>query len=164
MLALVKPAALKAFSTLDPLVTTSLNRSTGANLAAVARMLSLCHSEPKSRSGVNYLSSRSYDGQSETGVDTPSSAAATLIEGALPVRDFPSDLTSGPASISISASSSVNGETPRQNSSHGKIIESTHEEELRCVLAIVRHGDRTPKQKLKINISESHILRYFHDK
>ncbi len=31
-------------------------------------------------------------------------------------------------------------------------------EELRCVLAIVRHGDRTPKQKLKINITQPCLL------
>ena len=25
-------------------------------------------------------------------------------------------------------------------------------EELRCVLAIIRHGDRTPKQKIKVKV------------
>jgi hypothetical protein len=36
---------------------------------------------------------------------------------------------------------------------------STHEE-LRCVLAVVRHGDRTPKQKLKVcrNAFESQAM------
>ena len=38
----------------------------------------------------------------------------------------------------------------------------THQEELRCVIAIVRHGDRTPKQKLKSNMSEPLVLEYFH--
>jgi inositol hexakisphosphate/diphosphoinositol-pentakisphosphate kinase len=38
----------------------------------------------------------------------------------------------------------------------------SHQEELRCVIAIVRHGDRTPKQKLKVNMTCSHILKYFH--
>ena len=40
---------------------------------------------------------------------------------------------------------------------------TTRQEELRCVLAIIRHGDRTPKQKLKVNMTEPHILKYFHD-
>ncbi|KAL8231547.1 hypothetical protein R6Q57_001325 [Mikania cordata] len=31
-------------------------------------------------------------------------------------------------------------------------------EELRCVIAIVRHGDRTPKQKVKLKISEEKLL------
>lgn len=28
-------------------------------------------------------------------------------------------------------------------------------EELRCVLAVVRHGDRTPKQKMKMKITQA---------
>ena len=27
-------------------------------------------------------------------------------------------------------------------------------EELRCVLAVIRHGDRTPKQKMKMKITQ----------
>jgi hypothetical protein len=40
---------------------------------------------------------------------------------------------------------------------------STHEE-LRCVLAVVRHGDRTPKQKLKVRNASphGHALRRSH--
>lgn len=42
------------------------------------------------------------------------------------------------------------------------VIDS-HQEELRCVIAVIRHGDRTPKQKLKMQVSEPLILKYFHD-
>jgi len=35
--------------------------------------------------------------------------------------------------------------------------------ELRCVIAIIRHGDRTPKQKMKVNMTEPHLLAYFHE-
>ncbi|KAL6521734.1 Inositol hexakisphosphate and diphosphoinositol-pentakisphosphate kinase vip2 [Orobanche gracilis] len=31
-------------------------------------------------------------------------------------------------------------------------------EELRCVIAIIRHGDRTPKQKVKLKVSEEKLL------
>eukprot|EP00727_Mastigamoeba_balamuthi_P012629 m51a1_g799 putative inositol hexakisphosphate and diphosphoinositol-pentakisphosphate kinase 2 (914) ;mRNA; f:650120-653481 len=33
--------------------------------------------------------------------------------------------------------------------------------ELRCVLAVIRHGDRTPKQKVKVKVSQQHILQFF---
>ncbi|CAN7028801.1 unnamed protein product [Brassica rapa subsp. trilocularis] len=31
-------------------------------------------------------------------------------------------------------------------------------EELRCVIAVIRHGDRTPKQKVKLNVTEEKLL------
>ena len=39
--------------------------------------------------------------------------------------------------------------------------ERSKTEELRCVLAVVRHGDRTPKQKLKLKISAFPLLAMF---
>ena len=38
----------------------------------------------------------------------------------------------------------------------------TEKEELRCVIGVIRHGDRTPKQKMKVLITESRYLDYFH--
>ena len=35
-------------------------------------------------------------------------------------------------------------------------------EELRCVITVIRHGDRSPKQKLKIKVTDPVILEYFH--
>jgi hypothetical protein len=35
--------------------------------------------------------------------------------------------------------------------------ERSTREELRCVLAVVRHGDRTPKQKLKVKAHPSGV-------
>lgn len=32
--------------------------------------------------------------------------------------------------------------------------------ELRCVLAVVRHGDRTPKQKMKMTVTQVHPVRF----
>ncbi|KAF5835969.1 histidine phosphatase superfamily-domain-containing protein, partial [Dunaliella salina] len=40
--------------------------------------------------------------------------------------------------------------------------QENEDEELRCVIAIARHGDRTPKQKLKINITQPCLLELFH--
>nr|VDC93684.1 unnamed protein product [Brassica oleracea] len=33
-----------------------------------------------------------------------------------------------------------------------------HSEELRCVIAVIRHGDRTPKQKVNLNVTEEKLL------
>lgn len=35
-------------------------------------------------------------------------------------------------------------------------------EELRCVVAVIRHGDRTPKQKMKLNVTHHRYLQLFH--
>ena len=40
---------------------------------------------------------------------------------------------------------------------------TTHQEELRCVITIIRHGDRTPKEKIKAKITDENYLQYFHD-
>ncbi|KAL7559057.1 hypothetical protein ACA910_018412 [Epithemia clementina (nom. ined.)] len=210
LLAKMKPAALTTFSTLDPLVTTSLNhlddeiaesearptppaRKFTNILSRATRML---QGEPVSDdAGSNEGAPGDIDAQSqhscmeyqmhqgspprngmgETG-ELLSSAAATLIEGALPVREFPNNLTSEPASLVPSATGSVTEKVSdaddydtdemefqrRRRSGSIPTGSSSHQEELRCVLAIVRHGDRTPKQKLKVDMTEPHILEYFH--
>ncbi|TDH71809.1 hypothetical protein CCR75_003535 [Bremia lactucae] len=38
------------------------------------------------------------------------------------------------------------------------------EEELRCVLAVIRHGDRTPKQKMKMNVCHPAFLQFYDDR
>lgn len=35
--------------------------------------------------------------------------------------------------------------------------------ELRAVIAVIRHGDRTPKQKMKIIVNDPKYLEYFHN-
>jgi len=36
----------------------------------------------------------------------------------------------------------------------GAASESSRHLELRCVLAVIRHGDRTPKQKMKVTVTQ----------
>jgi inositol hexakisphosphate/diphosphoinositol-pentakisphosphate kinase len=36
------------------------------------------------------------------------------------------------------------------------------DEELRCVLAVIRHGDRTPKQKMKMRVTQPQLLALLH--
>ncbi|KAJ1698381.1 hypothetical protein LUZ63_006893 [Rhynchospora breviuscula] len=49
------------------------------------------------------------------------------------------------------------GGITRQGSS-GIITAFGQSEELRCVIAVVRHGDRTPKQKVKLKVTEEKLL------
>ncbi len=43
----------------------------------------------------------------------------------------------------------------------GQFESGNEHEELRCVLAVVRHGDRTPKQKLKFKATQPALLALF---
>ena len=181
ILALIRPDALKTFSTLDPLVTTSgdlsqmdnvdidelpYHRKRGNLLSRAVRML---QGEPENagdRSGGNTTDTMDYPlSPSRAENLEPKNEATTLVEGALPVREFPSNLTSEPASITQSANSSVVEEIESGSGHRARSASllGPHREELRCVVAIIRHGDRTPKQKLKVKMKEPHILKYFHD-
>lgn len=186
ILALVKPNALQTFSTLDPLVKTwgrfddshdEDRRSKDTFMSRAARMLQGApneiddHDAEEGNGDNNSVTSgaRPKDTPQLADKETPprdettdllSNAAATLVEGALPVRDLPNELTSQPASLTQSDAGSASEETPsRQKSSD---VYGYHQEELRCVIAVVRHGDRTPKQKLKVDMTEPHILKFFH--
>lgn len=104
--------------------------------------------------------------RSDISADILSTAAATLVEGAIPVRELPNQLASEPASMCPSEVSSQAGDiepSQRTEKSENINLVDSHEEELRCVIAVIRHGDRTPKQKLKVKMKEPSILKYFHD-
>jgi len=40
------------------------------------------------------------------------------------------------------------------------MLEGPAPEELRCVIAVIRHGDRTPKQKMKMKVTSERILSF----
>jgi len=159
MLAMCSPNSLRCFSTLHPLVTTSVDldeeidhrsfpifrRVTGQLQKNVSRMLTRLESTPPPDE----------DAQSAASV----SAATTLEDGAVPVRQIPDTLASEPASMSASRNGSDCGSLAGDDEIINK--RGSHQEELRCVIAVVRHGDRTPKQKLKVNTTETPILDYF---
>eukprot|EP01041_Mallomonas_annulata_P000219 gene219-400_t len=42
-----------------------------------------------------------------------------------------------------------------------KIDPKEDPEELRCVIAVFRHGDRTPKQKMKVAVEDVHFIEYY---
>ncbi|KAL3914527.1 MAG: hypothetical protein SGILL_006070 [Bacillariaceae sp.] len=175
ILAAVKPNKLTTFSTLDPLVK-NVDDETGEaargffplRLQKVARLLGQGEENipaaAKSSSGASMQSMSPSRSDHSTGV-LSSDDPTTLEEGALPVRQMPQELISEPASLEASRHNST--EDLMQMGLRASTTSTTstryHQEELRCVIAIVRHGDRTPKQKLKLNLSEPLILQYFHE-
>jgi Histidine phosphatase superfamily (branch 2) len=183
ILALAKPTALCTFSTLDPLLSNRVDddilddwKKKGNFLSKAVRMLTGAPDDRDedigSDAGMSATPTRDTNGaavgsppRSDTG-EILASAAATLSEGALPVRDFPSDLTSQPAPLShpdsrVGSTGDLR-ELHLRSSSVASAGPGSHQEELRCVIAIVRHGDRTPKQKLKVNMTCPQILKFFH--
>ena len=83
---------------------------------------------------------------------------------ATPKRETRYNSIDGTYSGYNSCDSSVVGNDDCGNrSSIPSILSSNLEkEELRCVITVIRHGDRSPKQKLKIKITDPVILNYFH--
>ena len=160
ILAAVKPNKLKTFSTLDPLVksvTDDIGEGTSSffpGLQKVARLLRQGDDGGSPTPGHLSPSEHSAGVRSN---DDPTS----LEEGALPVREIPQELISEPASLEASRHNSSENLANELRSTRSSA--RMHQEELRCVIAVVRHGDRTPKQKLKVNMSEPLILQYFHD-
>ena len=95
--------------------------------------------------------------------------AYTLAEGAKHVRNIPDmlmDQNNGNEKNCFDEYSNQNSErgfSLDSNSSPLKQLSLTHQEELRCVITVIRHGDCTPKQKLKVKMAEPELLKYFHD-
>ena len=63
----------------------------------------------------------------------------------LPLRSATTSVASG---LSVASSTAGGG---------GATPSGVHEE-LRCVLAVIRHGDRTPKQKMKLKVTDPRLL------
>ena len=176
MLAIIKPEARTSFSTLDPLVTEVDDTSYMNPLQRVARLLTNKGGSFGSNHDAQSSDTISDDGENRstghlsTGV--LSNEDPTLLEeGAVPVRQMPRDLISEPASLPVSRNHSSDNLQRLYSGNYGSGSErhssmkslSMHQEELRCVIAVVRHADRTPKEKLKLNTSEPIILQYYKD-
>jgi inositol hexakisphosphate/diphosphoinositol-pentakisphosphate kinase len=50
------------------------------------------------------------------------------------------------------------------HSSSDENSDTFQEEELRCVLAVIRHGDRTPKQKMKMLVTSPRFLGFYENR
>jgi hypothetical protein len=147
MLAAVKPASLHGFSTLDPLL------KNFDDIVEPRRKKKKNISSFIDRAKLIFQSELEWSGSASTQEALDSINDHDVI----PVREIPDMLASDPTSISASSSIAGDDDTTAVD------IPSSHKEELRCVITVVRHGDRTPKQKLKMETDEYHLLRYFHE-
>jgi len=150
MLAVVKPGLLHGFSTLNPLLTKV--KDSIADTPKRRR-----HQRAFSRSHSDGLVGSPDKSDDQNSTTTLENSAFTLAEGAAPVRQIPDML------MDDGTSSIVSTKTDDETTNSKSKVTQTHQEELRCVITVVRHGDRTPKQKLKLKMSEPLLLQYFHD-
>jgi inositol hexakisphosphate/diphosphoinositol-pentakisphosphate kinase len=179
MLALLKPKSLISFSALAPLLTTvddtksrkKINRHhRGASIAdRVKSMLMGASNSSQNDTDDDEENDKVTDLQTSDAGSTGNTFAIGNVHeepvAFTPIRDLPDQLSTEPvpnSSIVPSASSSL--ADPDDGSLGTKEDGPTsHEEELRCVITIIRHGDRTPKQKLKYVTDQERVLGYFHD-
>jgi inositol hexakisphosphate/diphosphoinositol-pentakisphosphate kinase len=157
MLAAVKPVLLHGFSALDPLLTKV--KDAVVDSTPKRRRHHKTFSRSKSDTKVIGSPDKNDDANSTA---TLENSAFTLAEGAAPVRQIPDLLMDDPTSSSV-VGTKGDEDSITSKSTDTKQITQTHQEELRCVITVVRHGDRTPKQKLKVKMSEPLLLQYFHD-
>jgi len=151
-LAAKKPELHHGFSALDPLLTKVRDSVLDTPRARRSRSRTL---NLRSNSQNIYSSPERSDDQSST--VSYENSAVTLAEGAVHIRLISGDLM--PATHSMASDDdSVNSKASAKSQAT-----ATHQEELRCVIAVIRHGDRTPKQKLKVKMSEPLLLKFFHD-
>ena len=175
MLALLKPKSLVSFSALAPLLTTvddtksrkkRHNHHRGSSIADRVKSMLMGASNSSSQ---NDTDDHEKDEENDKVTDLQTSDAGSGSAGTVdftPIRDLPDQLSTEPvpnSSIVQSGSSSLADPDDAASLGAREDVPTSHEEELRCVITIIRHGDRTPKQKLKYVTDQERMLGYFHD-
>ncbi|GMH48361.1 hypothetical protein TL16_g00275 [Triparma laevis f. inornata] len=169
MLAAVKPRALQGFSAIDPLLSTYATWSSNTPEKPNSHVRSTTHPNAGSITNPSFFddpSTPSRDEDSEISkILTPkANEPLTLEEGAKPVREISNALSLDPhsrcSSVGNEESEGLGWKESNQNSWTGS-GPVAHQEELRCVIAVIRHGDRTPKQKLKLKVDHPLFLEYY---
>ena len=108
-------------------------------------------------------------------INTPASISqpTTLSEGAPHVREISNAPSADPPSRCSSVNQSIPDDEEERRRRSGSDADhnqdswnkgagvKTHQEELRCVIAVIRHGDRTPKQKLKLKVDQQLFLDFY---
>ena len=167
MLAVMKPKSHVSFSALAPLLATmeddahSIDDKNRKSKNRHRRDRSIVDRVKDMLMGENGSTNIPEGNESETGdnklldmqsIDGENNATEDPADfSGQPVRELPNQLVTEAASIVASGASSLADLDDDSRTSGRRLNKppSTHQEELRCVIAIVRHGDRTPKQKLK---------------
>jgi len=140
---MLKPKSRISFSALAPLLTTTKDPVDGIT----TKMKKMLHQRVPALTRIASIFTKE-DSGAEEGKDGGAKGSADEINDSVfccPVSDIPHELATDPASF------------PSVSAAH------THQEELRCIITIIRHGDRTPKQKLKDNVKGEQYLKYFHE-
>eukprot|EP00986_Skeletonema_menzelii_P017176 scaffold18049_cov117-Skeletonema_menzelii.AAC.2 len=176
MLALLKPKSLVSFSALAPLLTTVDDTKSrkkrnhhghhrGASIADRVKSMLM----GASNSSQNDTDDNEKDEENDKVTDLQTSDGVGEVREEpvdfTPIRDLPDQLSTEPvpnSSIVPSGSSSLADPDDASLPGAKEDGPTSHEEELRCVITIIRHGDRTPKQKLKYVTDQERMLGYFH--